>query len=160
MKTASLALPVLAVLVLSGCAVNGHIGAESTPTPTAFVASGTISVPIDISATIAAQGGDGATLGEACVSRDGYDDITSGAQVVVSDASDKKVAIGDLGDGLLVKGPTGSTKLYESRCEYPFRIKDVPLGSKIYSVHAGNEARGERSFTRGDLTDGIQLTIG
>lgn len=146
----------LATLALTACATTP--AAKPTPTPKPFSATGTITVPMDISASLPLQDGK-PTIGNPCIPKAGYSDISDGAQVVVANASGETVAVGELGEGGLQNGPSG-TAFFQSVCEYPLTVSDIPVGSKFYSVHVGNTNRGEQTFTADQLKDGIALTLG
>lgn len=82
----------------------------------------------------------------------GYDDISSGAQVTVTDPAGTVLAVTQLGTGAVGD---------EGNCSWPFTISAVPEGSKFYQIHIGNQARGEVSFTRDQLAEGpASLTLG
>lgn len=146
----------LAGFALTACAATP--AAKPTPTPKPFSATGTISVPMDISASLPLQNGK-PTIGNPCIPKGGYSDIDGGAQVIVSDGSGETVAVGELDEGGLQNGPSGSA-FYQSVCEYPFTVDDVPARVKFYSVHIGNTNRGEQTYTAAQLKSGIALTLG
>jgi hypothetical protein len=148
-----------AVVIIGGVAGCGsQPTAKPTPTPKPFDFSGTIEVPIDLATTLRLENNT-PTLEGPCASDDGYSDIDEGTQVVVSNANGKKVALGTLEAGQLADGPDGD-KFFESVCQYPFTVDDVPPGSSIYSVHIGNQARGDLSYKKSELEDGIALKLG
>ncbi|UWD83674.1 YgdI/YgdR family lipoprotein [Curtobacterium flaccumfaciens] len=159
MKILPLAATALVFLALAGCASTTD-AAESTPTPTpeGFRAIGTIQVPMDLSATLPLQD-DNPTIGNPCIPKSGYDDIDEGSQVVVSNARGEKIALGSLEEGTLANGPSGDA-FFQSVCQFAFSVDDIPDEGRIYSVHVGNENRGEQSYSRTDLQSGISLTIG
>jgi hypothetical protein len=130
-----------AVLALAGC--SGTPAAKPTPTPTAFTAEGSVSVQ-----GFSETGSDD----ELCVALENYDDIAFGAQVVISDAAGKTVALGTL--------ESGSFEDAGNQCVFPFNIPDVPLGEKFYGVHVGNDNRGVVQYTRTDLETGATISIG
>jgi len=148
-----------AAAALSGCAAQSSSSTPTpTPTPETFRALGTITVPMDLSATLPLQDGN-PTIGNPCIPKAGYSDIDAGAQVTVSNASGEKIALGELEDGTLASGPD-SDAFYASVCQFYFTVSDIPEDGKIYSVHIGNEARGEQSYTATDLRAGVSLTLG
>ena len=138
----------LGVLVLL-LAVTGCSGAASaTPTPTAFDVKGSLSLR-HVEAF--------ASEGDACSGDGGYDDITAGAQVKVSDDAGKVVGLGSLASGVARKSSNwgnGGT----DQCVFEFAVPDVPLGSgTIYGVEVSH--RGVIQFTR-DQADQVALTLG
>lgn len=161
MKLLVLAIVGLAALSLGGCAASTSSDKPTstpTPTPSTFSAIGTIQVPMNFSATLPLQNGK-PTIGNPCVPQSGYNDISTGAQVVISNASGEKIALGSLESGTLANGPGGEAFI-QSVCQFAFTVDDVPDEGKIYSVHIGNDNRGEQSFTQNDLRVGVSLTLG
>ncbi len=102
---------------------------------------------------------DTSTVGLACVADDGYDDIDTGAQVVVTDEAGTTLGIGDLGIGILTTSSGDSTGPAD-RCQFQFAVSDVPTGKKFYGVHVGNQARGILRYTADQITEPLTLTIG
>lgn len=129
----------------------------ASPTPDAFTANGTISLPIDEPATQALTGG-GAYIGGPCGVAAGYSDIRTGADVVISDAAGVKIAVGHLEAGTAEQGPTDAVA--DGRCIFTFHVSDVPGTSALYSVHVGNTFRGEATYNKHDLYQGVTLAIG
>ncbi|GAB3389135.1 hypothetical protein GCM10027568_10970 [Humibacter soli] len=142
----------LVALTLSGCI---PLAPKPKPTPKPLEAVGTVSVPMN--ATDLLNGTYTNAQGAACGAGDGYDDISSDAQVVVTDASGKTVGVGVLQPGTLEPGPQGTA--FDARCSFAFDILKIPAGSKYYGVHVGNQNRGTVQYTKDQLKD-IQLTIG
>lgn len=159
-RVAATGLAITAAITLGGCAAQGSSSSTPTPTPTpeSFQALGTITVPMDLGATLPLQDGK-PTIGNPCIPKSGYSDIDEGTQVVVSNASGEKIALGSLDEGTLANGPSG-TAFLNSVCQFAFTVSDIPEEGKIFSVHIGNEARGEESFTATDLRAGISLSLG
>jgi hypothetical protein len=155
-RIVSAAVAALTCLVLASCATRP--AAKPTPTPKPFSATGTISVPMDIGASLPLQDGKPA-IGNPCIPKGGYSDVDEGAQVIVANGSGETVAVGELDGGGVQNGPAGNA-FYQSVCEYPFTVSGIPSGSKFYSVHIGNANRGEQTYTRSQLEDGIALTLG
>lgn len=157
-KVTIISAALLAVLASTGCSALPGSKPSASPTPQPFDVTGTISVPIDVALTYKLQDSK-PTIEKPCIPRDGFDDIDEGAQVVVLDANGTKVALGELGTGGLANGAS-SEAFISSVCEFPISVSDVPNSGGIYSVHVGNEARGEQSYTKSELEDGIALTLG
>jgi len=126
--------------------------------PIAFQAHGTITVPADLTATARLQSSDLINLGGPCVTTAGFGDIAEGAQVLITDESNTKLAVGNLQPGVVVKG--ASENVDDARCEFAFEVDDVPTGHALYSVHLGNSFRGEQTYTIHDLYVGVGLSIG
>lgn len=126
----------LALVLVSACS-EGR-AAEPKEDPKVFDASGTIK--------LLATSSD--PLGGTCSGSGGYDDISEGAQVVVTDAESKRVAIGRLN-----RGEPGQ---YQT-CSFPFVVKDVPSGKGPYGIEVSN--RGEVAFD--EVTAGmLSLSLG
>lgn len=112
--------------------------------PKTFTISGTMEV-IDIGIF-----SDTGTDGEACTLPDGYSDIP-GAQVVVTDASSRVIALGNL-------PATGRMSSIPPRhCVFNFSL-DVPEGHDFYGVEVAH--RGRVQYTRDKLYTPITLTLG
>lgn len=128
-----------------------------SPTPDAFTANGTLSLPIDEPATQALTGG-AANVGGPCGVSAGYSDIQAGAEVLISDAAGVKIAVGHLEAGTAEQGSTDAVA--DGRCIFPFHVSDVPGASALYSVHVGNTFRGDATYDKHDLYQGVSLNIG
>jgi hypothetical protein len=96
---------------------------------------------------ISVEGDITVTPASGCVVSPGFDDIKSGAQVVIKDDSGKVIATTTLGPGDAIG----------AGCTFPFSV-DVPRGSDFYGVELGR--RGSVQYTADQLADGIHLTIG
>lgn len=81
----------------------------------------------------------------------GYDDITQGAQVKITDESSKLLAVSTLGPGQLDD---------QGVCAWKFTVDEVPAGARFYQVHIGNTNRGEVTFTPSQIREWITLTLG
>jgi hypothetical protein len=89
------------------------------------------------------------TGGGGCIGGGGYDDISSGTQVVIRDSSGTTVAV----DHLL---PGTKSDSYVT-CVFDFTVHDVPSGHGPYSVEVSH--RGEISFNEADAGN-LHLTLG
>jgi serine/threonine-protein kinase len=127
------------VLVLCACGGDGRSGAE--PEPGFFGVEGTIAVP---SATHLRSGEKSAGF---CRVKDGYEDLRTGASVVVTDAEGDVVGVGSLVD----------VDRSAEECRYSFEIANVPEGSAAYGVEVGS--RGLVRYTRAELDDPILLPL-
>lgn len=94
--------------------------------------------------------------GQPCTSKAGYSDIAYGAQVTVTDEAGIKLAVTSLGTGT---SDDRGTDIYVY-CSYGFLLADVPDGKSLYSIHVGNQARGEVAYKRASLDTSVTLTIG
>lgn len=127
------------VLLLAGCASPQVAGTPTfigTPMPTSFVLNGTLTLTHS------------ATALHHCLGTDAYDDIRPGTGVKVTDAAGVIVGLGTLGASYSTPG----------RCFYPFTVKDVPTGSKFYSVEISH--RGAFDYTEKEAVQTICLSLG
>jgi hypothetical protein len=143
-RTALLAVVAIAAATLSGCTAP-----QSKPTPKPLQAAGTITVPINVADVMDGTISD--DYGAPCLAEDGYDDISSGAQVVITDSKGKTVGVGELN-----AGKVSST---QSKCEFEFTINGIPAGSKFYGIHVGNQNRGVVQ-EQADQIGNVQLKLG
>ena len=89
-----------------------------------------------------------------CAGKGGYEDLTPGAQVVVTDEAGAVI-----GSGQIV---TGSTRVVDEQyqlkaCVLTFTVDDVPAGKKFYGVEVTH--RGRLQYTEHDLQQTIQMSI-
>lgn len=91
-------------------------------------------------ALIDSEGFDNSGLG--CAGTGGYDDISAGTTVTVSDGSGHVVGIGELG--------LGKEKSLLGECEFAFTVKDVP-DEDFYDVEVSH--RGGLKFSRQEMED-------
>ena len=103
-------------------------------------------------------GADSHSMGEQCITSDGYDDIAEGGQVVVSDDGGKTVGVGQLSAGVLT-APAGADSINDATCVFQFRL-DVDSDSTFFGVQIGNDNRGVLQYKRSDLLTGIDLVLG
>ena len=154
MRRVSAVVPVVVLLLaVAGC--SSKPAAEPTPTLKPIFVTGSVSVPphsyFSAGMTVVAEG-------DTCTAKDGYDDVTSGSQIVISDAAGKTIALGALGGGSIAI-PAGGVPL-NARCQFPFTVQDVPPGGKFYGVHVGNTNRGTVQYTAKQLAAGPEVTVG
>jgi hypothetical protein len=89
-----------------------------------------------------------------CTPADGYADVTSGAQVTVTDDTGRSVAVGQLDVGVVEKPASGGFPV----CAFSFHV-DVPAGHPLYGVEVGH--RGKVTFTARQLaTSEIEMSLG
>lgn len=91
------------------------------------------------------------TKGALCWGSGGYSDISSGALVVIRDATGAQVGLGELGSG---RSTTDDLLPY---CEFPFEVEGIPSGEGMLTVEVGR--RGQVPFSR-DEADRVQVGIG
>jgi hypothetical protein len=87
--------------------------------------------------------------GVLCEGRGEFAEVHSGAQVTVTDAAGKVVALGRLGPGKLHGGGI---------CQWQFVVSGVPRGQDFYGVEIAHRPR--VSYTEADLSSPISLTLG
>ena len=108
---------------------------------------------IDVSGAIAiapAPGGWTGSAGEPCRtgSSSGHSDLKEGAQVVISDAAAKTIAIGQLAAG--VQDGAGG-------CRFAFRVTKVPDGQGFYGIEVTH--RGRLQYTAEQMKKPIELAL-
>lgn len=154
------AVAVLAAGISIGVALAG--GNSSKPTaPTAAVATASTSAgTFTLGGTFTLKLGtfewDHAADGSAvCAGRDGYDDITAGASVVVTDQGGAVIATGALGTG----SPTvDSTTGRATQCTFAIEVTSVP-DRPFYGVAVSH--RGTQTYSAEQArTGGVSLTLG
>ena len=96
------------------------------------------------------------TTGTACVAGTGYDDVSKGGSVTVTDESEKVIALGTLSAGsVLTNSTTGA-----SYCTFSFSVEKLPK-AKFYGVAVGH--RNTLRYSRADLQNShfeVTLTLG
>jgi hypothetical protein len=115
---------VLLILIIIAVVVATSV-VHKAVTPTTFTLRGTMAITDDT----------GFSGGTSCAGTEGYDDITSGAQVIIHNQVDKTIATGEL-EGGEVDGDS---------CVFKFAVPDVPLGQTFYRVEVSH--RGFVEFT-------------
>lgn len=145
--TRILALALVALVVLAGCAQNSE---PSQTEPTTAVP--TAETPtFDVSGALTLYGYGAVNLsGGRCVGDGGYADIREGAPVVIRDAEGTQLGLGvlDAGDRI------GRQYL----CDFRFRIDGLPESDATpYSAEVAR--RGQVPFTRDDALN-VRMTLG
>jgi hypothetical protein len=84
-----------------------------------------------------------------CTTGGGFDDIRQDAQVVVTDAAGKTIALGQLGGGSWKR---------DVGCIFLFTVPDVPAGEKFYGIEVSH--RGRVQHTAEQLAAPLELSIG
>ncbi len=86
---------------------------------------------------------------ESCSGSGGYDDIESGAQVIVYDNKDTKLATASLGEGVA---------LTSMACRFTFTVHDVPAqDADLYGIEV--TSRGQITFSQ-EQADDVGMTLG
>lgn len=116
--------------------------ASSTAPPTFTVTGG-----LDLKTT-SVTADDLLTAGGSCAGKGGFDDISEGTQVVISDKSGTTLALGQL-----------SNSSYDiADCHFDITVDSVPAGKSFYKVEVSH--RGGIQFTESQLREGITLSLG
>ncbi|MER5703466.1 hypothetical protein ABT023_16195 [Micromonospora sp. NPDC002296] len=90
-----------------------------------------------------------------CRGKGGYDDVSPGAQIVVTDSAGATIGLGKLGDGILETGP-GAT--VPDGCKFTFTIPAVPTGKGFYGVEISK--RGKVQYPEAQMFGALALTLG
>lgn len=128
-------------LLLTAC------GGNSAPTPSkppAKPATFAVTGHMDLDATGTAVIADDGHKGAGCTGQNGFDDIASGAQVVVRDDKGKTVGVSQLEPGAMATG------LYapDAHCTFNFTVPDIDSKADFLSVEVAH--RGQVQFKRAD----------
>lgn len=160
---AVLALGVAAALLLP------RLGDTAEQTPAAAAAAASAVTPSAAPKTLSVEGaillglgdfewdkiGQVGQPGPWCAGRGGYDDVTTGATVTVTDADGSVIGLGELDVSL----PTGlSDNGTPTSCELRFNVVGVPAGKGFYGVEVSH--RGAVKFDEADLAEPIELSLG
>lgn len=141
---------VVAVVVVVGAGVGIAVAVGGGDTKHSFSTTGTMEVD-GAARTVGDLDIDEADIiykGTKCFTTGGYDDISKGTQVTVSDENGKTVGVGELSDGVYSEGA----------CSFPFTIKDLPAGRKFYKVEVSH--RGGIQYTEKQMRDGVAVSLG
>lgn len=92
---------------------------------------------------------------DTCSGRGGYDDMTRGTTVVVTDETGKTIALGELQTGVADRDPDATD--FAIRCRLKFDVTGIPEGHQFYSVEVGH--RGEVQYTRDGLNRPLSLEL-
>jgi hypothetical protein len=104
---------------------------------------------LTVSGTLALTTDDLLTTASGCAGENGYDDITDGAAVTITDATGAVVALGNL---------AGSQLSGAAECDLYFLVSDVPTGKSFYGIEVSH--RGSVKFTEAELASPVALTLG
>lgn len=83
-----------------------------------------------------------------CWGTGGYSDIAAGAQVRISNASGKIVAVGELEPSSYQTG----------ECEFSFEVTSVPKGEKYYEIEISH--RGALTYSEAEMQEELALQLG
>lgn len=89
-------------------------------------------------------------FGDKCAGSGQYGDIVAGGKVIIYNARDEKIALGEIGEGK-------SLGEYGHYCEIPFAADDVADDGTIYSVEIPH---GEKVTFGKSESDSIRVTLG
>lgn len=140
------------VLVLIAVATLGGAAGIGGGILFALVQSGKIDNPLSrtftITGTVTLTYGDFINTGSTCYGKGGYDDMRPGAPVVITDATQKIVAVGTIDSGTETV----------TECHLKFTIEDVPRGSDFYGIQITH--RGRLQYAAADLEKPLTLSLG
>jgi hypothetical protein len=140
-------------LALTGCGNQkpAPAAAPPSPTPAAFTVSGVLNIqqwPVGWQIGADCQG--------AALSTRGYPDLVTGAQVVVTDAGGKTIAVGQLEGGSVATDPATGEPF--KVCGMRFTVPRVPKGQGFYGLEVAH--RGRVQFDEAKMSDKVTLTVG
>ncbi len=130
------------VLTLSGGGGTARpaVTPSQTQTPSTWAIAGAITVPATVDRST-----------ESCTVESGYDDVSAGTPVTVTDEHGTTVGAATLDDGI-------PDPLTSDRCVFPFHL-EVKLGPSFYKFEVGR--RGGVTYTAEQVRAGnIQLRLG
>jgi hypothetical protein len=94
-----------------------------------------------------------------CHGWQGFDDIQSGAQVIVRDSAGTTVATGSLDQGKAENiVDSGQGFKHATTCALSFTVNGVPAGKKFYSVEVSH--RGQQQYNEDRMHSPISLSLG
>ncbi|MCA0328832.1 MAG: hypothetical protein LCI03_02890 [Actinobacteria bacterium] len=139
----------------SGGPSNASSSTTASPSPTPLSIRGWISVPISTQSAIKVSEGTATIGAKPCDPKDGYDDISDGAQVTITDESGKVIALTELRNvGLWADKP--DTLIVLSDCRFDFFV-DVPATADFYGIEIAH--RGVVRYSKADLADVVRLKL-
>lgn len=124
-------LLVLGGLVVGAAVASGVLFAVGKLGAQTFTAHGTVTVAVSCSTP-------------------GYEDISAGTQVVLTDEAQKVISVGVLSPRADWNHPTW--------CEFTFTLPDVPAGKRFYGITVSH--RGTVEYTEAQLRHGPEMTLG
>lgn len=110
-----------------------------------------------VNGTLTLNVGDAENIdGSTCTGMGGYDDITAGAEVKITNGNGRTVAVGQLDRGQVFTVNGGSDM---DHCTFNWSVTGVPMASKFYEVHVAG--RGGPTFTKTQIQQpNVSLTLG
>lgn len=151
---AALAALLLAVAGAGGYLVLRDGGDDSKPAPVAATSAPAAKV-VTGTLTLTDEDGIDWSSSAGCFGTGGYDDVRSGAQVVITDPAGKTVALGKLDQGVLDGTVPGRTA---DLCKFTFAVTGVPTGHGFYGVEVAH--RGRVQYPEQQLFAALSLTLG
>lgn len=150
----TLLVAIATAFLLTGCASTASEASSQS-----FDATGTVTVPSGAHKQYEGDACDG-FRGISDADIEGFDDIATGAQVVVKDASGTVIATSELQGGVLVRGASWSeNSIRGMACSYSFTLTDLPDGS-FYGIHVGDSTRSDVQFSKAEMQAGPTLSFG
>lgn len=142
----------IATLALTGCSAPTDSAAEAVDV------TGTVTVPSGAEKRYEGTECDG-FRGISDAEVVGFDDISTGGQVVVKDESGTIIATGTLASGTLVRSSSWSEQSIRGlACEYSFTLSGLPDAS-FYGIHVGDSTRGDVQFSRDEMRAGPSISL-
>lgn len=145
---------------LAGCSGGAQSsGAAATPTRSAVaLTEGVIYGRLAVEADFGENTVHGnTTKGGPCISPDGYQDISDGTGITITNADGKIVGSTTLtAKGLTPAG--GSMKMMDTHCEFDFIVDHVPNDSDFYTIQIGR--RGSMTFSADEVFSNVTMTLG
>lgn len=143
------ALSIAAVLIVAGVITVVVLATRDSGTPKAPAGAKLVSMNVDI--MLVDSSGVLNFDDVYCSGMGGYDDMSEGGSITVTDEHGTVVAATSLPKGLLVGG--GPTR----RCEFEFVVYGLPAGHAFYGLSVTH--RGTRQIPAAQLSD-VELTLG
>lgn len=153
---AGLAAGVVVLMAATGVSV-WFLTRPDSKAPTVGTSSAPALNPVTVSGELVLQRGQFSWQSAAdptCSGLNGFSDLAAGAQVTVTDAAGKTLAVGSLGRGT-AEGITSDGRA--TTCSLPFKVAGVPGGVGPYGVEVAH--RGVVRFSEGELLASISLQV-
>jgi hypothetical protein len=151
------ALGVLALIAGTGLAVY-LLGRPDAATP-ATAPSASSSAPFTAAGTLHLKRGEfswNSVQDPTCQGLGGYSDLRAGTQVLVTDATGKKLAVGALAAGRAGDFTTDSDGTQRvGSCALDFAVAGIPRGVGPYGIEVSH--RGVQNYTEAQLDRGVTL---
>lgn len=150
------------LVLMAGTGVAVYLLSRPAESAPSAIAASSAPATFKITGTLHLKQGEfswNSTSDPTCQGLNGYADLRAGAQVTVTDAAGKKLAVGALYKGLagdFTTNTDGSQRA--SSCELPFDVDGIPSGVGPYGVEVSH--RGVQTYSEAQLTSGRPLTLG